>query len=347
MPESREINSTKCFAAVLSRLLCSGGLPTHPSDQLIEPKIEKFEFPAKPEEIAKRISTPGVVARLMGLESFPASSQYKERKLEDFFRSRSVNSIDFLSHFDLAKPRNHRRVRTSVSFREGATDDFASLILLFEDGKIEEEMRGGRVPNGGKIEDKRKSVYGKNVEIKEKKISVSLKKNDLEGKGRAHSKERRPLSNRIECEEKVKKKKKTTKKIDVKKIHPQGTGPEVARVARPKRHPPLQTANPRTQSSCSNTSFSDKLEMRVIATEKNEGEILTIGGDFCYKKMVEEICMLTETSVRENWIYGMELKFEIFEEMCQQFGQDILEVLLTQLVHELILYFGKNEIRIY
>ena len=43
--------------------------------------------------------------------------------------------------------------------------------------------------------------------------------------------------------------------------------------------------------------------------------------------------------MRENWIYGMELKFENFEDMCQQFGQEILEVLLTQLVHELILYF--------
>ena len=142
----------------------------------------------------------------MGLESFPADSQYKERTLGDYFRSRSVNSNDFLSHYDHAKPRSHRRVRTSVSFREGATDDFDSLVLVFDGGKIEE------------IEDKR----GKNVEIKEKKGSVSLKKSNLEGKRRADLKERRPLLNVVECEEKLKKKK---KKINVKKIHPQGTAP--------------------------------------------------------------------------------------------------------------------------
>ncbi|KAG6403205.1 hypothetical protein SASPL_135422 [Salvia splendens] len=311
MPESRQIKSSKCFAAVLSRLLCSGGLPTHPSDQLIEPKIEKFEFPAKPEEIGNRSSSPGVVARLMGLESFPVDSQYKERTLGDFFRSRSVNSIDFLSHFDLAKPRCHRRVRTWVSFREGATDDFGSLVLLLDGGKIEEER-------------------GKNVEIKEKKRSISSKKSNLEGKRRADLKERRPLLKAVECEEKLKSKK---NEINV----PQETAP-VARVARPEKLQPLQTANSRTQSSCSNTSFSDKLEMRVITAQKNEGEIKA-NGDFYYKKMVDEISMLTEKSVRQNWIYGMELKFENFEDMCQQFGQEILEVLLTQFVHELILYF--------
>lgn len=78
----------------------------------------------------------------------------------------------------------------------------------------------------------------------------------------------------------------------------------------------------------------------MITAEKNKREIKA-NGDFRYKKMVEEICMLTEKSVRENWIYGMELKFENFGDMCRQFGQEILEVLLTQLVHELILYFGE------
>ena len=67
----------------------------------------------------------------------------------------------------------------------------------------------------------------------------------------------------------------------------------VARVARPEKLKPIQTANSRTQSSCSNTSFSDKLEMRVITAPKNEGKI-EANGDFCYKKMVDEICTLTE-----------------------------------------------------
>lgn len=236
MPESREANSSKCFSAVLSRLLCSGGLPTHPSEQLIEPRIEKLEFPipkAAAEENVKRSSSPGVVARLMGLESFPDQNHNKERTLGDFFRSRSVNSIDFLSHFDPVKPRDHRRhrrVRTSVSFREGVSDDFASVVLLLEEefqAKIQEEMRGKNV----EIEEKRKLVYGKNVEIKEKRKPVALKKKDLEGKRRVDLKERRPVVKGVKCEAELKKKKKKSKilahklNFDLKKIHPQGTAP--------------------------------------------------------------------------------------------------------------------------
>lgn len=232
MPEPRETNSSKCFSGVLSRLLCSGGLPTHPSEQLIEPSIEKLK-PLEAEENAKRSSSPGVVARLMGLESFPTEN-YKERTLGDFFRSRSVNSIDFLSHFDPVKPRNHRhrRVRTSVSFREGVRDDFASVVLLLEEeyqAKIEEEMRGKNV----EIQEKRESVYGENVEIKEKRKSVSLKKKkkDLEVKRRADLKERRPVMKGVKCKEELKKKKKKKMSnvlahklnFDFKKMHPQGT----------------------------------------------------------------------------------------------------------------------------
>ncbi|XP_057801248.1 uncharacterized protein LOC131016546 [Salvia miltiorrhiza] len=353
MPESRQTSSTKCFSAVLSRLLCSGGLPTHPSEQLIEPSVEKFEFP-KPQENAKRSSSPGVVARLMGLESFPAENHNKERTLGDFFRSRSVNSIDFLSHFDPRK-HQHRRVRTSVSFREGVSDDFASVFLLLEEefqAKINEDMRGNRVSNEKNVEiqEKRKSVYGKNVEIKEKKGSVSSKKKgDLEGKRRADLKERRTLTKGVKCEEELKKKKKKKSKIlghnklnfDFKKIHPQGAATEVARVGSPRKHQPSPTASSQSQSSSSNTSFSDNVEVRAIITEKNEGKI-EMNDDFFYKKMVEEICMLTEESARENWIYGMELNFENLEEMCRQFGQEILEILLAQFVDELVLYFGKR-----
>lgn len=52
--------------------------------------------------------------------------------------------------------------------------------------------------------------------------------------------------------------------------------------------------------------------------------------------------MLNEDGVRENWInYGMELKFENFEDLCQLFGQEILEGLLRQFVDDLVLHFGQ------
>lgn len=253
MPRSGEKNSGGCFAAVLSRLLCSGGLPTHPSERLIEPRIEKLEH-RKPLESAKSCSNPGVVARLMGLESFPAEN-CKERTLGDYFRSRSVNSIDFLSHFDPVKPRNHRhrRVKTSVSFREGGlSDEFASVVLLLEEefqAKIEEEKtreKNRKLVWEGKdveIEERRKSVYGKNVEIKVKRKSSvhgnsalnknEKKKKNLEGKRRADLKERRPVVMKKSEEELKKKKSKINLahklNCEFMKLHPQpqGTAPGI------------------------------------------------------------------------------------------------------------------------
>lgn len=108
------------------------------------------------------------------------------------------------------------------------------------------------------------------------------------------------------------------------------------RIESPRKHQPFQTANSdQPQSSCSNASFSD--ENHVIVEEKDEAR-RKINENLCYKKMVEEICLVTEESVRENWMDGMELKFENFEEICQQFGEEILQLLLTQFVDEISFY---------
>lgn len=103
----------------------------------------------------------------------------------------------------------------------------------------------------------------------------------------------------------------------------------MGRTASPRNDQPSQTANSQPHSSCS--VFSES----VIIAEKNEAKKKS-NENLCYKKMVEEICMLTEESVSENWIYGMELKFENFEEICHEFGQEILELLLKQLVDEFV-----------
>ncbi|KAK6943140.1 DUF3741-associated sequence motif [Dillenia turbinata] len=127
MENSESENSTmKCFSGILRRLLCTGSLPTHPSDQIIaEPDQKK---PHRPNEDLKSeeakadsfVSPPGIVARLMGLESLPDSNWVVSNNLKtphSIERSRSVNSLDLLQEFDL-KEAQHRRLRTSVSFRE-------------------------------------------------------------------------------------------------------------------------------------------------------------------------------------------------------------------------------------
>lgn len=250
MPNSGEADSRKCFSGVLSRLLCSGSLPTHPSEQL----IEKFGD-QKPEDNIKQVvgtaaaaaASPGVVARLMGLESFPTTP--RDRTLGAYFRSKSVNSIDFLSYFDPIKHgrHQHRRVRTSVSFHhQGANDDFSSIIL-HENGEKEEELFIRKWPDVRyqyqEEEKKRRKnreyfqVYkmpGKNRAIFQDSVPGNLasQKKDFQREKSVKLKERRPIIRADNSKEEmvgskcVKFKKK--KKILVhchKKIHPQGIVP--------------------------------------------------------------------------------------------------------------------------
>ncbi|XP_057512208.1 uncharacterized protein LOC130794340 [Actinidia eriantha] len=150
-------DTSKCLFAVLRRLLCSGSLPTHPSDLLTDPNnFSLFDHPPKYSKIevvtkSQSPQTPGIVARLMGLDSLPDLNWApKQRTLESILRSRSVNSANYLPEFDLTQS-NHRRVQTSVSFREIPTslqqenDDL--FVVCFENvgGSNKSEMGLGEL----------------------------------------------------------------------------------------------------------------------------------------------------------------------------------------------------------
>ncbi|CAK7343910.1 unnamed protein product [Dovyalis caffra] len=118
--------SSGCFSGIVRLILCKGSHQTHPSDQIPEPiTTELFNHVKKDSRMgganveAPVCTAPGVVARLMGLESLPDTNWVpKGRGTPDSVtRSRSVNFMDYLLQLDLAQAQ-HRRVRTSVSFRE-------------------------------------------------------------------------------------------------------------------------------------------------------------------------------------------------------------------------------------
>lgn len=109
-----------CLAGVLRRLLCSGSLPTHPSDHirdsgsLVFGKDENLEAVEKMESV----TTPGIVARLMGLDSMPEINLVcGQIKGNSIVRSRSMNSVDCWPDSEAMQGR-HRRVKSSLSFRE-------------------------------------------------------------------------------------------------------------------------------------------------------------------------------------------------------------------------------------
>ncbi|KAL2337740.1 hypothetical protein Fmac_012186 [Flemingia macrophylla] len=111
-----------CFPGLLRVLLCAGSAtspPVHPSDHITESEdSENAHFTKEKVVDNAYASTPGVVARLMGLDSLPNPKRLvKVGTPGSVPRSRSVNFVDYLLEFDPSHA-NHRRVKTSASFRE-------------------------------------------------------------------------------------------------------------------------------------------------------------------------------------------------------------------------------------
>ncbi|EYU26673.1 hypothetical protein ABFS82_12G175100 [Erythranthe guttata] len=391
MANAANTTPSKCFSGILRRLICSGSLPTHPSDD----KFVELNIEQKPEEYSmehraanmkvEAASTPGVVARLMGLDSFPSSpflAPKEKTTLGSFFRSRSVNSIDFLSHFDpiiikQGRPHHHhRRVRTSVSFREGINDNFSSNVILrlkdtaeveqpellitrktspdinyYQHSKI---VKGDRIRNREKLHEKRvtnkpsKKVEGMNQKKSSQKV-------DFHAKSTRHGRLKQESRQNVISNEELRKNSKglkTKKKMvlshekvqsgcRMKRVHPQATvvPPEVcsrnnaaSKIGKSERIP----------CSSSGAHSTHNGEIRAITKGKNERKMKSKESCY-YKRMAEEICRLADEDVNENWMDGCKLEFEDFEDMCQHFGQEILQVLLQQFVDELVMHYQTTE----
>ncbi|KAI8559939.1 hypothetical protein RHMOL_Rhmol04G0215600 [Rhododendron molle] len=196
---------SKCLSGILRQLLCTGSLPTHPSESIsTEPNIiTNPEKHSKLEEVIKPQAppTPGIVARLMGLDTLPDFNPAQNRRtLDSMLRSRSVNSVNCLAELDLTQF-NHRRVRTSVSFREeNATflqqreSDF--VVFRFEKvGSSKWGFSGGKSEMGleerklGKVEtDRKRGDLGERKFHKKKVVSEREKGKNYRANRRFSSK---------------------------------------------------------------------------------------------------------------------------------------------------------------
>ncbi|WVZ16802.1 hypothetical protein V8G54_009784 [Vigna mungo] len=178
-----------CFPGLLRVLLCAGNAtspPVHPSDHFTESDDSEKAHSSKETVVVNDGSTPGVVARLMGLDSLPNSKwAMKGGSPDSVPRSRSVNFVDYLLEFD-ASHGIHRRVKTSSSFREvpalvqNQKGNNNLFVLCMDGDKDEEEVR--KLETGlGEVR-KVKRQGSKNKE------SVSVKKERNVGKNRKISK---------------------------------------------------------------------------------------------------------------------------------------------------------------
>ncbi|KAK4342740.1 hypothetical protein RND71_038556 [Anisodus tanguticus] len=347
----KDATSTKCFSDIFQRLFCGGSLPTHPSDQFKEPNIrttfdhpsQKLPFKAEPNTSTNKVAannSPGIVARLMGLDTLPDE---EKTNFGSFSRSRSVNSLDYLMKFNLTENFHHRRVRTSVSFRDMPNFDteFKSefLVFCFND---EKEKHG--------FSTIRKSTKVGNQEMKpkkkgQKKVEFAKSSSNMSSAGQKKEvcgKQNRIIANKVKkqvkfedyptkisVESKVEKKKKSKSKCVVStKIHPQqATTPagNEGKMQLNSRKSPARVTDPEH-------AITNKVEKQKEISKETDH----------YIKVLGEIYRLAEEGLNEShWIStrtGENFRFEDFEELCQQFGQEVLELLLDQVVHELLIF---------
>ncbi|XP_059305360.1 uncharacterized protein LOC132056973 isoform X1 [Lycium ferocissimum] len=352
--------SAKCFSGIFQRLLCGGSLPTHPSDQFKEQNTTTFdhtsqELPFKDEtNISNKVAanSPGIVARLMGLDSLP---EEEKPNFGSFSRSRSVNSLDYLMKFNLAENFHHRRVRTSVSFREMPNFDqeFKSefLVFCFNDEKekqgfstIRKSTKVGTQEMKPKNKGQKKVDFAKsstNMSSAGQKKEVCGKQNRIANKVKKQVKFEDHLR-KMSVESKVEKKKSKSKCVVSTKIQPLFNSTDSSPI-----HHLQQAANPADGNEGKLQLNSRKSPPRVTDPEHAITSKVEKQKDICketnyYIKVLGEICRLTEEELNEShWIAtttGENFKIEDFEELCEQIGQEVLELLLDQIVHELLIF---------
>ncbi|XP_055811696.1 uncharacterized protein LOC129881538 isoform X2 [Solanum dulcamara] len=345
--------SKKCFSGIFQRLLCGGNLPTHPCDEFKEPNRTTFDhtsqaLPFKAEEnsiIGNKViggNSPGIVARLMGLDSLP--QEVEKINFGSFSRSRSDNSLDYLMHFNLTHQNfHHRRVRTSASFREipNLDEEFKSefLVFCFNDEKEEQtfrksnqEMRTKKTEDGNRKDvhkkgqnrvDFSKEVSGKQNKIANNKVKKQVKFEDYPTKMSLESK---------------KKKKRKSKSVVSTKIQPLFNNSADSSPIHLQQAATIPAEGKMQLNSRKSPARVTDLEHAITSKVEKQKEISKETDH--YIKVVGEICRLTEEKLNEShWITAIRTGENIrFEDLCLEFGQEVLELLLDQLVHELVIF---------
>ncbi|KAJ7964199.1 transcriptional regulator ATRX-like isoform X2 [Quillaja saponaria] len=163
-----------CLAGIFRRILCSGSLPTHPSDEINQvgsTQCDKDqEFKCKENYEATNETPPGIVARLMGLDSMPGINLPSTKITRNLVsRSRSMSSLDHLGEWD-QKPSLHRRVKSNLSsravplFLELENENYFILSFESESGNAEFRTKQRKSELGSAKLKQRRSVICKSRE---------------------------------------------------------------------------------------------------------------------------------------------------------------------------------------
>lgn len=179
MHNSKSTTNAGCLISIFRKILCSRGVPTQSSDQTRELRASNSMGSGKAQDLnaeagAASTTTPGIVARLMGLESIASSEMPCSSKPGSLSRSRSMNSMDQDCLGDCNGMQGlQKKVKSTLSFREVPTflliENEKFLVFSFENGGESRAFKStGRKNEIGCPELKQK-VPTKRGELKENK----------------------------------------------------------------------------------------------------------------------------------------------------------------------------------
>ncbi|THG06676.1 uncharacterized protein LOC114287211 [Camellia sinensis] len=390
------------LATMLRQFLCFNCLPTHPSDQFKDTgfNLESNKFGGwETEEKIEGKETPGIVARLMGLESMPlfdlAKAQLTPNSIE---RS---GSMDYDSWTENESMQGHRgRVGTSLSFRqlpsflELENDEF--FVINFGNGGKNKEFRSKerRSETGsGKLKRRKAERCKRKCEkLKENQEPNRLINHEAtqevvcNGEGKDASdvlrptndcncnsdvetedvNQSKPINNR-ERSNGAKQRKEKEESVSAAKVETEcnsensspvsvldfvesildpeeiPTSEEDARSTtgsnfRRKLSAELENFEQSPPSPCKpSTSSSSDVQRRKLIHGKCHGSKKKDYQRGNYVEMWNESCKMAEEAMMEsNWVYRELWKVEDFKGVGVEFGLQILETLLGELVDQLV-----------
>ncbi|KAL9247028.1 hypothetical protein vseg_020499 [Gypsophila vaccaria] len=192
-------NSPGCFSSIFGRFKCAGYLPTYPTppEEIPDKNPNTTKINAVPnnncsdDDRAVVVRTevqgegnPGIVARLMGLDSLPnpkTTTKPPSSINDSLSRSKSLNSLHFLPDFNPTKPSYHRRVRTSLStpFHEQRCSLLVTINENLETNgeKTKHILKGSRDESKQQKEKVEKAVVSSGNERTKTRKSIENNKN--------------------------------------------------------------------------------------------------------------------------------------------------------------------------
>ncbi|KAE8729426.1 Zinc finger family protein [Hibiscus syriacus] len=165
--------TTGCLSGILRRILCSRTLPTQPSDHTTEEanSVATFNKQQQLDDASSKV-TPGIVARLMGLDCLPETTLLKSQlHPNSITRSRSMNSADYKQDSGSIHGK-HRRLNSTLSFRDMPTyielENEKFFVLSFEKRSERKEQRSKQ--GSGELKQRKVDKENRGEKVPDKKI---------------------------------------------------------------------------------------------------------------------------------------------------------------------------------